>query len=531
MNNNKLKFTVYGNCQANAIAQKLLSNKSFSEKYEYIHIDPCFLITEKTLLEFISIHKDSFDLLITQNLKTGWNNANNLWDVESIGKVLKSDGKLFRYTDLYHRFVNPLLVYPKNFVRFERCDYIDLVSLTLSAQGYFDPNLCQEIYTSETLLSDTDFRTIGIISDSELRNREQGLEIQVASEISKLCNHRPAFYTFNHPANYVLSIVANSIFDLLEIENNISDKFDEDPLSTIQFPLPGFSKQFYINKQDIQLSSQFHVSHFDLEAEKGLSMNDYFTNALKDLQTIDSVALRNELESQRVDGISSIIITSIERYISNKMSISIRSIQEIGMLNSQGITPNFLLEKANPQAIGFMSDIVSFIRDALLPFHLGETLTVLDLGAKSAAGSNLLAYLGQVGSYAKLKFLVTCADIDPTFLNYSAAANPYVEYIAGDAFEQGKKWDIVICSHVIEHVPDVNNFIEKLKAISSRYIILAFPFAEDEKNLIPGHINSLSHEFIRSIKPIRYSIYDGLFWSQSMCCIVLLDANNKLVEC
>ena len=268
-------------------------------------------------------------------------------------------------------------------------------------------------------------------------------------------------------------------------------------------------------------------------ATSRLALDDplaYFALALAHLSHFSAGQLREELAAQCLDPAAGLCIGAIERAWSDRMGLSSATLSELGHLNTLGITPDFVLHKADPQAVGFMVDILGVLRDLLLPSCIGQRLSVLDLGAKSGAGSQLAAYLGQGASFSKIKFDVSCADLDATFATYSRTKHPLVDYLVGDAFATGRQWDVVVCSHVVEHVPDPLAFVRRLRGLAKRWVVLAFPYMEDPAALVPGHLHSLGHEFLRALSPARHLVYEGLFWSQSLCCIAVLAAEPRETE-
>jgi SAM-dependent methyltransferase len=292
-------------------------------------------------------------------------------------------------------------------------------------------------------------------------------------------------------------------------------------LHTVQVPLPASLRAAYQRwGADAAALPQGTVR---LERGEQVDLAGYFAVALASLATHGPQVLLQELAVQKQDRVSGLVMRAIERSLCNRLALSPAVLAEVGRLNSAGISPDFLLTKADPQAVGFMVDLLGVVRQTLLPRLTGGAFSVLDLGAKSGAGSELMGYLGQSASFSKLKFGITCADIDPTFVDYCRAKHPHVEYLNADVFQAGRQWDIVLCSHVVEHVPNPIDFVRKLRLIARQYVVLAFPYVEDPAKLIPGHIHSLGHDFLRALGPSRYEIYDGMFWSQSLCCIAVID--------
>jgi 2-polyprenyl-3-methyl-5-hydroxy-6-metoxy-1,4-benzoquinol methylase len=243
------------------------------------------------------------------------------------------------------------------------------------------------------------------------------------------------------------------------------------------------------------------------------------------LAEIDPGQRHTLLEVQRQHPATAHCLRVLQAGLCARMAMSPSALDALCRLQAQGLDADFVLTKADPQAVGFMADIAVVLRNLLLPAHAGQALTVLDIGCKSGAGSELLGYLCQPKGYSKLTMAVTCADIDTSFENYCRQRHPHVEYLAGDAFTAGRHWDIVIASHVVEHVDNPHAFVQQLQTLARRFVVLAFPFAEDPKARIPGHLHTLDHTFLRALSPRSVQVYEGLFWTQSLCCIAVLEGH------
>ena len=98
----KQRFTVYGNCQASALAGQLLSHPGFAARYEYVALEPCFLVSEDTITRWVVDNKDQLDLLVAQHLNPGWRGS-PAWDVATVARSLRTSGRLLRYADIYFR--------------------------------------------------------------------------------------------------------------------------------------------------------------------------------------------------------------------------------------------------------------------------------------------------------------------------------------------------------------------------------------------------------------------------------------------
>lgn len=514
----KKRFTVYGNCQAAALASQMLTYPAFAGGWEYVPLEPNFQIGEDAIRDWTQRWSGKLDLIVAHELRPGWREGNSAWDIQTVANALGPQGRLMRYADMYFRGVNPLLVYPRTFARLPHCDYTDIVSLTLTAHGLADPALAAAVYRTPGLLRRAEIDAVRGLAELELSRRERNLEIHIAEQVARASGDTPVFHTFNHPTNRVLDMVARQVLDAVGVATDGAAVAPREFLQTVRFPLPDALDTVYGGAGDDK--------EVLIESGDSVSLQRYFELTFEKLAVHPLAVLRQELDAQRLDAISGLMVQAVERCLADRMSMSPATLAEVGQLNTLGLTPDFVLHKADPQATGFMVDLMGMLRQTLLPRLIGQRLSVLDLGAKSGAGSELLAYLGQNNSFSKLKFEVTCADIDPTFKAYSQAKHPHLEYLAADVFSVGRQWDVVICSHVVEHVPDPLAFVERLRSITRRHIVLAFPYMEDPNNLIPGHLHSLGHDFLRALAPARYEVYEGLFWSQSLCCVAVLDLTH-----
>ena len=191
---------------------------------------------------------------------------------------------------------------------------------------------------------------------------------------------------------------------------------------------------------------------------------------------------------------------------------------------------DFLLNYQNSQSISFYSDIAAIIQKLYLGTNF---LEILDVGSRTGAGANFLGQLFNVNSYSRIKSSVTALDINKEFLDYSNTFNHYIkQYIIDDISNIENKYDMVICSHTIEHVSNPDDFIKNLCKLSKRYVIIACPFMEGQANiykdalgLVEGHVNSIDYDFVMKYKPVYFDIYKSLVWHQSLACIFVIDVS------
>ena len=163
----------------------------------------------------------------------------------------------------------------------------------------------------------------------------------------------------------------------------------------------------------------------------------------------------------------------------------------------------------------------------LLPHFWGlypdgyRNLSLLDVGSRTGAGAALLQQIHHPESFSRIKLGVTALDIDDTYVAYAKAHHPDLEYLVQDVFDENfsRRFDIVVCSHTLEHVPDPARFLARLRSLARQWVIVACPF--DEKDLIPGHVNSIGFEFLRDERAHVSHVYRSLTWHGSMAVIAV----------
>lgn len=171
------------------------------------------------------------------------------------------------------------------------------------------------------------------------------------------------------------------------------------------------------------------------------------------------------------------------------------------------------------QSIGFMAETIPFIQH--LYAGRERQLTVGDIGARTAAGTRLLADMFSPYSNGKLKLNLTAIDIDDSF--FYENNNPYFSFLKKDIFDDDTPvYDVCICSHTIEHVPDMYGFIRRVQQLSRDYAIFACPVEEAMYAFFIGHERIVEEKFIYSLQPIVASFYSSNHWLNSNAAIFVL---------
>jgi len=172
---------------------------------------------------------------------------------------------------------------------------------------------------------------------------------------------------------------------------------------------------------------------------------------------------------------------------------------------------DWLENESIPQSIQFMIDILPAIRRLTRDWRWAQPMDVLDLGAGSAAGSNVLAMLYR-GLFYRFPMRITALDIVDYWQRYAEAEFPLVEYAVGDidGWQAERTWDLAICSHVVEHVPDPTRLVRKLQQRARHWVLVYAPY--NERPLISEHVNTIDDALIESWSPTRVQVMRSPAW-------------------
>lgn len=164
------------------------------------------------------------------------------------------------------------------------------------------------------------------------------------------------------------------------------------------------------------------------------------------------------------------------------------------------------------QSLEFMRHLVDPIHAHFAKFEQGKTFAVLDVGPDSGEGSHLLAkmYRSKILGYSANVYTL---DICDDFHRYHQLFLPYIVPKIGTIEEEEKIYDVVIASHVIEHVEDPLAFSRRLQEMSRGIVVLCAPYEEREP-LIDDHFHSLGRDFIEQLNPETFRLVDSSAWGQ-----------------
>jgi len=165
------------------------------------------------------------------------------------------------------------------------------------------------------------------------------------------------------------------------------------------------------------------------------------------------------------------------------------------------------------QSRQFMQQIMPEIQRYMRDFPKGSQFRILDVGPGVGSGSQLLAANYQTMELG-YRARVDTTDINHHYADYMRIFCRNVRVRTDDIFDITDKYDIVIASHVIEHVPDWRAFAEQLRSLSSGIVIICAPYNENPSMLTRGHVNIIDDSFISELRPLTTTYVESAAWGQ-----------------
>jgi len=187
-------------------------------------------------------------------------------------------------------------------------------------------------------------------------------------------------------------------------------------------------------------------------------------------------------------------------------------------------TPSQLLKlRCDSQSLQFYSDISHLLCSKIPGF---DTLSLLDVGPRTGSGLAFLRLVHHPAAFTRLKLNpVAGIDIDPMFQQISSVEFPDIQGMTGDIFDLPEKsWDIVSCSHTIEHIEDAESFAKQLITIARKYVVIACPFGEFP--LGAGHVRTIDYNFFRSVGFSDIKVYESQHWHSGLVCLAFKDVRS-----
>ena len=181
--------------------------------------------------------------------------------------------------------------------------------------------------------------------------------------------------------------------------------------------------------------------------------------------------------------------------------------------------------RSDSQSLGFAVDLCHILQEELATDDTVR-LSLLDVGARTAAGSNLMAQVFHPESYVQILLNVTALDLDDAHQEEAGALYPDVLYRVDDIRDVRDRYDVVTCSHTLEHLAEPGPILEQMRSIARRLVVIAAPYRERLDASIPNpsrHLYSFDDDFFESHPPRRLVVYNSPHWYASDCFVAVYD--------
>ncbi|WP_444932151.1 WcbI family polysaccharide biosynthesis putative acetyltransferase [Microbulbifer sp. SSSA002] len=210
-------FTVYGNCQAQPLANILQENKSFSEVYRYIPMKPAHTLGRDDYKSILS-KIEGIDLFIHQPVAAAGNRPEEL-SSDHLLKKLKPNALSVSFPSIYFDGYFPHLKSFKGLVS-ELNLVHDYFIAYLFSKGYSEKHTFEIINDGNLYTPDNSNK---LASDSlenlTVREVSKGLDIRISEYVEENFRKQKLFNQFNHPRRPVFKYVAEGILNKIEMQD------------------------------------------------------------------------------------------------------------------------------------------------------------------------------------------------------------------------------------------------------------------------------------------------------------------------
>lgn len=267
-------YTIYANCQGEALSEILDSSPNFKQQYELVKIKPVQLIEPSELDQILAEIVSGVDLLIYQPISAQFNNDSRYSSTNFL-KHLKTTCRCISFPSSYFRGYHPELGFLKNdqgkntavpihksgkLVRFALVHDLNIIKAFVEGKSVTEiTNLIErdDFYDPRFL------NTVLEDSFSELRKRENSLKVDIiiSNFIERRFREQKLFHTFNHPDKSVFLYIAACLLRFMHIKPDFVDS--PDPLGNLSFPI--YSSTYNSLKFNFPESGKYKIVEWELE--------------------------------------------------------------------------------------------------------------------------------------------------------------------------------------------------------------------------------------------------------------------------
>lgn len=240
-------YSIYGNCQAVALAKVLSTSDNFKQNYTFIRVKPVHRIEQGEYSDFSENIVPNLSFLLSQPISEDYRAG-------GFGSELlkrRSDNFFYFPSIQYHGYFPGLkaiklpasIEYRNEFRAEYGVSFTDIMHFNYILNAYLNGlNVTEaaKLFNRNDLFSRDEVRDFSERSLSYLANKEQslGLDFKLSSYISENLTKSRLFYTYRHPNSVLFTELAIAVFKKLKIEDFSKDRLlNKDPLSHISYPI------------------------------------------------------------------------------------------------------------------------------------------------------------------------------------------------------------------------------------------------------------------------------------------------------
>lgn len=179
------------------------------------------------------------------------------------------------------------------------------------------------------------------------------------------------------------------------------------------------------------------------------------------------------------------------------------------------------------QTVQFAVDVVPYVHQVLLRhYKRTDDLEFVDVGCGAGAAADLFARLHSERTIFS-KMNISAIDITDARERWIKLNFPKVSFRRQDIYSTPTAaYDLVFCSHVIEHVPDVEKFVAKLVDVCRGFCFVYAPYNEVDR--IPAHINTITESLFAPYNSETH-VFTSMGWHPAKgdkCILAVIDCRS-----